>query len=180
MIYTLRVECVRGAHIEGECVRVIEINENASPDDLHLAIQKAVDFDDDHLYEFFVGRSARDLRFTLLEPKRAAQIPGLSPEIARVMDLFMSRGPRDQTRAFQEADEWAGRIAGIADLKLKHLWPLPERMKLFYLFDWGDDWRFQIKKGRHAKPPQPKTKYPRVIEQHGPNPKQYGDIDEFF
>ena len=57
MIITLKVECIWGLHLEEDCVRVIEIDFRASLNDLHDAIQDAVDFDDDHLFEFFAGRT---------------------------------------------------------------------------------------------------------------------------
>ena len=60
MIWTLRVECVRGSHLANECVRVIEISSKATLFDLHDAIQDAVDFDRDHLFEFFAGRHHRN------------------------------------------------------------------------------------------------------------------------
>ena len=63
MIITLRAECIYGAYHFGECVRVIEISEDASLTDLHCAIQKAVQFGDDHLYEFYAGKSLRKRAF---------------------------------------------------------------------------------------------------------------------
>ena len=60
MIWTLRIECVWGWHLEEECVRVIEIDSESSLDDLHNAIQDAVDFDRDHPFEFTAGRSRRN------------------------------------------------------------------------------------------------------------------------
>ena len=59
MIWTLKVTLVSGIYSTGECVRVIEIDSSATLEDLHLAIQRAVDFDDDHLYEFYCARTAR-------------------------------------------------------------------------------------------------------------------------
>jgi len=56
MIITLRVKCLP---VE-ECIRLIEIDNSASVLDLHSAIQQAVDFDDDHMFEFFIGRTPRN------------------------------------------------------------------------------------------------------------------------
>ena len=53
VIWTLRVNLPQ---IQSECVRVIEIKPNATFLELHEAIQDAVDFDNDHLFEFFIGR----------------------------------------------------------------------------------------------------------------------------
>jgi hypothetical protein len=49
-------------------------------------------------------------------------------------------------------------------------------MKLYYLFDFGDNWIFQINKTRHKdKIEQAGVVYPRVIEAKWKNPKQYPD-----
>ncbi|MDN5849668.1 MAG: plasmid pRiA4b ORF-3 family protein [Nitrococcus sp.] len=60
VIYTLSVQCVFGAYLDGECVRVIEIPDDATLEDLHFAIQEAVSFDNDHLYDFYAGRNYRN------------------------------------------------------------------------------------------------------------------------
>src|SRR5438093_12511339 len=39
---------------------VLEIDERATLEDLHLAIQKAVSFDNDHLYDFYASRPYRN------------------------------------------------------------------------------------------------------------------------
>jgi hypothetical protein len=59
MIWTLKVELLFGAYAEAECIRVIEIDSSSALEDLHLAIQNAVDFDNDHLYEFYIARTER-------------------------------------------------------------------------------------------------------------------------
>jgi hypothetical protein len=41
------------------------------------------------------------------------------------------------------------------------------------LFDCGDNWVFEIKKGRKEKQAQAKVSYPRVAQRIGPNPEQY-------
>ena len=50
---------------------------------------------------------------------------------------------------------------------------------LYYLFDFGDQWVFQINKTRHKdKAPEPGATYPRVVESKGKNPIQYPDWKE--
>jgi hypothetical protein len=49
--------------------------------------------------------------------------------------------------------------------------------KLQFLFDYGDDWRFQVEMigmGEKAA----KTRYPRVLAEVGEAPPQYPDPDE--
>ena len=40
-------------------VRTIEVKENFTLKQLHNYIQKIIDFDNDHLYEFYIGRNPR-------------------------------------------------------------------------------------------------------------------------
>jgi hypothetical protein len=44
---------------------------------------------------------------------------------------------------------------------------------LFYWFDFGDDWMFQIQQRRQPKPEDSGTEYPKVIRDLGPKPAQY-------
>ena len=126
-----------------ECIRVIEIEHNASFLQLHKAIQKAVDFDNAHLFQFYLGRHQDQHAYTI----------GGEP----------SWNGYNQVRRYRKIY-----IAGT--------WPLPTGYKLYYLFDFGDRWIFQINKTRHKdKRPQPGITYPRVNEVKGKNPEQYPD-----
>ena len=50
------------------------------------------------------------------------------------------------------------------NIRISNVWPLPSGLKLFYLFDFGDNWLFQINKTQHEdKDLQPDVSYPRVI-----------------
>jgi len=139
MIWTLTIECDSGRFLAHECIRVIELKSDASLLDLHDAIQDAVGFDRDHLFEFFAGRHRRNRELVYA-------------------DTF------DSEDAFD----------AYANISLEKVFPLPSKCRLFYHFDFGDDWYFKIKKSR-KKPfePTPGVKYPRVIERIGPNPEQY-------
>ena len=140
MIWTLRVKI---PSVHSECVRIIEIKSNASFLQLHEAIQDAVSFDNDHLFDFFVG---------LHSGNRAYSIGG-TPSYSNFNPVKLYRG-----------------------IHLSSVWPLPTGMKLYYLFDFGDNWIFQINKTRHKdKIEQAGVVYPRVIEAKGKNPEQYPD-----
>jgi len=67
------------------------------------------------------------------------------------------------------------------ELTLEELFPLPKGKKLFFLFDYGDHWLFQISKSR-KKPYNAinGVQYPRVIKSTGEKPLQYPDSDEEF
>ena len=56
------------------------------------------------------------------------------------------------------------------DFALDQLFSLPEKHKLYYHFDFGDDWYFTItirKLRRAEKSPEQGIHYPRIIDQKG-------------
>jgi hypothetical protein len=143
VIWTLRVKLPQ---TQSECVWVIEIEPTATFLELHEAIQDAVGFDNDHLFEFFIGRHSGNRAYTI----------GGEPN----WDTF------NPVRTYQ-------------NVRISSVWPLPTGMKLYYLFDFGDNWLFQINKTRHKdKLIQSGIVYPRVIEARGKNPEQYPDWEE--
>ena len=142
MILTLKVECEWGSYLQEECIRFLEIDSHASLYDLHLAIQDAVNFDNDHLFEFYAGRHCRNRKI----------------EFA------------------QDSWDWGWEEAGneYREITLEEIYPLPKGLKLYYHFDFGDDWIFKIINSRR-KPTEPEKgiKYPRVIKKIGSDPEQY-------
>jgi len=62
-------------------------------------------------------------------------------------------------------------------LKLNDIYPL-KGVKLFYLFDFGDSWVFQITKSRKKIIENKTTTYPLLVESTGVNPEQYPDYEE--
>ncbi len=110
--------------------RTIEVKEDITFRQLHKFIQKIVDFDDDHLYEFYVGKNPRNRSGSV--PKNAA---------------------------------------------LNELYPLTG-FKIYYLFDFGDSWLFQIKKSRKKLKEDKKVNYPRLVKSIGINPDQYPEYEE--
>lgn len=142
MIYTLRVEVIQGPWDFAECVRVLELHEETTLWSLHYAIQEAVNFDKDHLYDFYAGRGPRN---------------------------WAIRYGKDHERYEDREDEYSL-------MPLCQVWPLG-RLKLYYLFDFGDEWLFEIRKMRRVKPAEPGVGYPRIIESIGPNPVQYPSFE---
>ena len=141
-IYTLTVEMDLGRYSDFLWKRVIEIPEETDLYDLHLYIQKIIDFDNDHLFEFFIGKSWR---------KR---------EIV-----------------FGEEMEFSYEEQEGLDTKLNEIFPLNKGYKLYYHFDFGDSWKFKIKKMKKIKHFENGIKYPRVIKSEGENPEQYPDYE---
>ena len=144
MILTFKIECVFGAYLKDECIRTIEIDEEACLYDIHEAIQDAVGFDRDHPFEFFIANSA---------------------------------SPFAKRQWLTEKETWEDREEDFWKIRLKNIYPLG-RKRLYYLFDFGDNWIFEIRKHRTAKKPEAGVKYPRVVKTIGPNPEQYPSYEE--
>jgi len=143
--------------------RKIEVLGSQTLDDLHMAIQEAFDFDADptHLYSFFMSGKAWDNSdFEYYHPDAAAQTP-----LEKKMETIFSqiRGSRPELRL--PATE-----RRIESLNLK------PKQKFLYLFDYGDEWQFEVEFLREGFPE--KTDYPRIISSRGEAPQQYTDYEE--
>jgi hypothetical protein len=71
-----------------------------------------------------------------------------------------------------EKEEWEATVSDLFRIKIGDIYPCG-REKLYYLFDFGDRWTFEIRKARGVKNPDPAVTYPRLAEAIGPNPRQY-------
>jgi hypothetical protein len=89
-------------------------------------------------------------------------------------EFYIGNSPTSGKIVFAEPDDWDETEFRSIDTEIKDIYPLG-KLKLYYLFDWGDNWLFQIKKDRQIEEAEPRAKYPRVIEAIGRNPLQYGD-----
>ena len=58
--------------------------------------------------------------------------------------FFMARGPRGQRTSIVETGQWDEEQDRLCEIPLSEVFPLEQNMKLFYWFDFGDDWMFQI------------------------------------
>ncbi|MET0497348.1 MAG: hypothetical protein ABW106_03635 [Steroidobacteraceae bacterium] len=133
-IWTLKIKLVSSIHAPGPWEATLEIDSSATLEDLHLAIQRAVRFDNDHMYMFYVARTDRS-----------------GPRI--------NFDPEDGT---------------LQDTTLAQLFPLPPDRKLFYWFDFGEDWKFSIGRTRAAPHAADKrAKYPRLVDTRGKKLAQY-------
>jgi Plasmid pRiA4b ORF-3-like protein len=90
-------------------------------------------------------------------------------------EFFAGRNPRHRAPIFDDIDESEDDFGSHEDLTLERVFPLPKNLKLYYHFDFGDDWYFEIRRMRgNPKPPKLGIKYPRVVKSVGRNPRQYG------
>jgi hypothetical protein len=124
--------------------RTIEIRADGTLADLHQAIFEAFDRDDEHLYEFqFGGKGPYD-------PK--ARRYGLTEYEDDLMGGESAAGDVRETT--------------IGSLKLK------VGGMFGYWFDFGDDWRHQVRVLSIA-PAETKVRYPRISSRQGKSPPQY-------
>lgn len=131
-IYTFKVSLGKDAWAN------IQLDGNHTLDDLHECIQDAFDFDNDHLYSFFMdGRPWSDDKFA-------------AP--------YDDEGPH--------ADE-----VKIGELELH------KNQKFLYLFDYGDEWRFNVEV-IDIESSNLKLFKPEIVEFNGKAPKQYPDFED--
>jgi hypothetical protein len=148
-IYTLTVKLLSDESplAQMQWAGKMEIDSESTLEDLHQAIQNSVEFQDDHLYEFYIAKSP----------------------MARERIRFI--GYEDE---FDDED-----YASIFDTKISDIFPLEKGNKFFYYFDFGDNWMFEISKGRTKdKEPVAGEDYPALVAEKGVAPIQYPDFDD--
>ncbi len=139
MIIALEIKLLGGANFDDDWKGTIEIEASDTLEDLHYAIQKAVQFDNDHMYRFYISRT-----------------------------------PLSRKRILFDDEE-----GNVLEQTVGDLFPIPDKMSLFYYFDFGDDWRFKISKSRKSVTgPLKNVTYPRLVAEVGKKPEQYADWDE--
>jgi len=140
--------------------RRIEILGSQTLDDLHTAIQKAFDFDADHLYSFFMsGKAWDDSDFEYYHP----EAEGGFLENRMRMELSLIRGSQPQPRL-------PATKVRIESLNLK------PKQKFLYLFDYGDEWHFEVEFSKEGS--SEKALYPCIIDLRGEAPEQCPDYEE--
>ena len=92
----------------GKCIRIVRMNLSDPLYELHLAIQNAFEFDNDHLFAFYAGHGMLKETFTM--PETSISGDGYSVYETLLGDLQLRAGD-----------------------------------KFSYLFDFGDEWWFDIK-----------------------------------
>lgn len=114
--------------------RKISVSHKHSLDDLHIAIQEAFDFDNDHLYAFYVDGNQRTGKPIYCA---GAESEGVTAEETTIANLGLYKG-----------------------------------QKLMYLFDFGDEWEFDVEllsKDKKSILPIKSV----IIEAKGESPEQY-------
>jgi hypothetical protein len=141
--------------------RKIEVLGSQTLDDLHMAIQEAFNFDADHLYSFFMsGKAWDDSDFEYHHPDADPQTP-LEKKMETIFSLILESHPERRVSATR---------VRIESLNLK------PKQKFLYLFDYGDEWHFEVEFLKEAI--AEKVPYPRIIDSRGEAPEQYPDYEE--
>jgi hypothetical protein len=151
-IYTFRVRILGGffAPEDARSVwREIEVAANQTLADLGEAIPLAFDFDDPHLWSFFLSGQAWD--------------PASEYALNSQPDPFGGRQAR------------AARRVAIRDVPLPGA---SGKKEFLFLFDYGDEWHFGVKLVRQSPTVEPGARYPRVVAQQGKAPPQYPPEEE--
>ncbi|WP_045221517.1 IS1096 element passenger TnpR family protein [Desulfonatronum thioautotrophicum] len=86
-------------------------------------------------------------------------------------DFYISSSPNGEKK-------WFEHIGGYFGIPLNELYPLPKHKKLYYLFDFGDNWTFEIRRKSSGKKAIPDVEYPRIIKSEGPIPEQYPSFED--
>ena len=83
-----------------------------------------------------------------------------------------SASPYANRHWLTDEEAWDDVVDDYQSIRLTDIWPLGPK-KLYYLFDFGDSWTFEIRKSRRVREPEKGVSYPRVVEAVGPDPEQY-------
>ena len=151
-LYTLKVFLTDGpvtkAFAGKEISRTIQMRGDQTLQALHRAIFKALDREEEHLYEFNFGKGPYD-----------------------------REGPR-YTLAMNRRDFMTNEVAAgdVAKTTLDSL-NLEVGRAFGYWFDFGDDWRHEIRVEAIESAP-PKGRFPKVTARVGASPPQYVNPDE--
>ncbi|NRR31710.1 hypothetical protein HSX11_16150 [Oxalobacteraceae bacterium] len=137
-IFSLNIKCIRGMHLIAPYEFKIQVPATWTLTDLADCILHMMDFDGDHLSQFYVAASLR--------------------------------GRKTSPGANDGADH--------CDPTLHAIFPLPKNKKLFYLYDFGASWWFQISKQGKSSTGLAEVDYPRLLSEQGSKPLEYGPDDD--
>ena len=134
--------------------RRIALRSNQTLDDLHEAIFRAFDRDDEHMYSFYFPKPGRKGRTAIYDAEEYTH-------------------PYAAANPFPLDDK---PVTNAKKAKLSALGLKPGRTFL-YLFDFGDEWWHEIAV-EQTDAAEEKGRYPRIIEKKGDSPPQYPDAEE--
>ena len=139
---------------EKRIYRNIEILGSQTLEDFHNVIFRAFDRFDEHLYSFYITRKAVKNIRKIVDSDEYTLPVGFGD------DLFFPGKKKGNVQKTK-----------IAFLKLK------EKDKLYYLFDFGDEWWHEITV-LSTYDTNDTRKYPKITKKAGDSPDQYEEYDE--
>ena len=146
--FKINLDYIRGEKIEN-VIRTIQIPGDFTLYDFHLIIQRVFDWDNDHMYSFFMSNKVWD---------RSNEYSG-NPDGEHY--------PEDSFRGVSKS---------AADTEIKDL-ELKLNNEFKYLFDYGDEIIHTIKL-TEVNLVDNQKKYPLIIEKIGENIEQYPNYDD--
>lgn len=149
-IYQLKVDLIRmGFHeIEDEISRIFEIEGRQTLYDFHLIIQNAFDWDNDHMFSFYLGKELFDR-----ENEYSANPLG-----------------EHTVPSFGKPNKSATKTQ-LRDLDL------PVDFSFWYLFDYGDELVHKVTVIKIRKMMPEETGFPKLLNKIGIAPPQYGKME---
>ena len=150
-IYQIKIELIQleFTELEEEISRIIEIEDKETLYDLHLHIQDLFNWDNDHMFSFYLGEELYD------------------------RDNEYSGNPLGE----HLGSSYGKQSKSAAKTELRDL-DLPMGFSFWYLFDYGDELIHQVivEKIREKKPEE--SGFPKLIERKGEDPLQYGVFED--
>lgn len=175
LIYFLKVQ-LRG----DRATRTLAVLPEHTLSDLHYAIQRAFDWDSDHLYSFYLnGRDDRlyEIRCPELDPGWDFGVSLMTIVDGRGKEATLELPPADEATAEdEEEEEDEDEALYTTNVQLGALGLVPKH-QFIYFFDYGDSHEFVVTVlGIETRADD--GDYPRVIEAKGKAPRQYHSWDE--
>lgn len=91
--------------------------------------------------------------------------------------FFLAHSERGHRDWLSQQEEWEETVSDYLNTRLGDVFPTG-RKRLHYLFDFGDQWTFEIRPERSRKEPERGISYPRVVRSEGADPVQYPIYNE--
>jgi hypothetical protein len=187
----------------GRTWRKIELRADQTLHDLHTAIQYTFEWDNDHLYAFYMSGKAWDSSSEYRLPEGHAPWDEYIEDDEDETELE----PREVTPEEREAElrRFFGGDSGLTlaemENRLADFWEsfwenaaesgpgnsletelvalnLQPKQEFMYLFDFGDEHRFKVRVHAINEQADPAVDYPRLVEAVGDSPPQYGYWDD--
>jgi hypothetical protein len=94
-----------------------------------------------------------------------------------LFEFYAGKNERNRKLIFSEDSGYPDDGGEYSNILLKDIYPL-KGLKLYYLFDFGDNWVFEIHKLRNKAIPKSGVKYPRIVSKSGDKLNQYIDFED--